>query len=411
MQITVDSPWRALWIERKVHGRPLLATLCVLCILSGTRAGAQEPPAPQPVTAAELQAAVNKLGDLDYGIRTAASRTIRRTAASQAVPALFQAVAEHRDGYVRYRALVLLTGFNDPRIKDSIRESLHSPNDRLRSVAYSFFEHHPDRAMIPDFLGALDREQGEFVRPSLVRALAAQGDEPRVRQALLGEVGRGANFFRSAVIEALGDYKAGYAFDALTAIARLDGPLQNDAALALGQIGDKRALQTFAALQRTAPRRYQPTVAAGICLLGVNCQTHEKYLIDTLKFADQNAGFQELLRSAATGLGRLALAGHSEALEALFEIGIPAKDDSTRAPVALALGTIALRNTPVMLAALSQHPNQKQATELLAEGFDMLEEDLDKEAFFATVRRTYWESAERSTRRQLMQALIGKLDF
>jgi hypothetical protein len=134
-------------------------------------------------------------------------------------------------------------------------------------------------------------------------------------------------------------------------------------------------------------------------------------LIDTLKFADQNAGFQELLRSAATGLGRLALAGHSEALEALFEIGIPAKDDSTRAPVALALGTIALRNTPVMLAALSQHPNQKQATELLAEGFDMLEEDLDKEAFFATVRRTYWESAERSTRRQLMQALIGKLDF
>ena len=51
--------------------------------------------------------------------------------------------SEHADGYVRYRALVLLTGFNDPRTNDAMRESLASPNDRLRTVAYSFFEHHP----------------------------------------------------------------------------------------------------------------------------------------------------------------------------------------------------------------------------------------------------------------------------
>ena len=65
------------------------------------------------------------------------------------MPALLQAVGEHADGYVRYRALVLLTGFNDPRTKDAMRESLASPNDRLRAVAYSFFEHNPDTAMIP----------------------------------------------------------------------------------------------------------------------------------------------------------------------------------------------------------------------------------------------------------------------
>src|SRR5205823_10157833 len=133
---------------------------------------------------------------------------IRRTTPAQAVPALMQTVSGHRDGYVRYRALVLLTGFNDPRTKDSMRESLMSPNDRLRSVAYGFFEHHPDRTMTPEFLAALDKEQGEFVRPSLVRALAAQGDDQRVRPALLREVGRGKDFFRSAVIEALGDYHA-----------------------------------------------------------------------------------------------------------------------------------------------------------------------------------------------------------
>jgi HEAT repeat protein len=412
MRVIADSTQRTRWTQRKVRTGPALCVLCILCVLGGQpAAGAQEPSAPQPVTSAQLQAAIDKLGDLDYAIRTNASRTVRRTPTTQAVPVLIQAVSEHRDGYVRYRALALLTGFNDPRTKDLMRESLKSPNDRLRSAAYRFFEHHPDRAMIPDFLAALDKEQGEFVRPSLVRALAAEGHDPRVRQALLGEVGRGEDFFRSAVIEALGDYKAQYAFDRLTAVAKLDGPLQDDAALALGGIGDKRALETLSGLQRTAPRQIQPTIAAAICLLGVNCGSHEKYLIDTLRFADRHAGFQTSLRSAAAGLGRLALAGHQEALDALFDIGIPAKDDSTRAPVALALGTIALRNAPVMLDVLRKHSNQGQAIELLAEGFDMLEEDLDKEAFFATVRRTYWNSAENLPVRQLMQTLIGKLDF
>jgi len=41
----------------------------------------------------------------------------------------------------------------------------------------------------------------------------------------------------------------------------------------------------------------------------------------------------------------------------------------------------------------------------------MLEEDLDKERFFALVRRTFWESAAGSPTRRLMQTLIAKLDF
>jgi len=392
--------------------------LGVLCVLSGVRAAgartaAQEPPAPQTVSAEQLKAAIDKLGDFDFDIRTAAARTVRRTAAGQAVPALLQTVAEHKDGYVRYRALVILTGFNDPRTRDAMRESRTSPNDRLRTVAYSFFEHHPDRAMIPDLIAALDQEQGEFVRPAVVRALAAQGDDPRVRQVLLRDVSRGEDFFRGAVIEALGDYKALYAYDALVAVAKLDGPLQDDAALALGKIGDKRALETLAMLQKSAPRQSQPTVAAAICLLGVNCSSHENYLIETLKFAtaNPNLGFQELLRGAAGGLGALGVAGgHDSAAEALFEIGIPSHDP-TRAPVSLALATIALRNTPLMLSVLGKHADRDRAIDLVAEGFDSLEEDLDKETFFAAVRRTYWESPEGSAARQLMQTLIGKLDF
>jgi HEAT repeat protein len=380
---------------------------------SGTRA--QEPAAPQSVSPAQLQAAIAKLGDLDYATRTNASRAVRRTASQQAIPALLQAVSEQADGYVRYRALVLLTGFNDPRTKDAMREALASPNDRLRTVAYSFFEHNPDRAMIPPFMTALDKEQAEFVRPALVRALASlgavQGDDvSRVRQALVREVSRGEDFFRSAVIEALGDYKAQYALDALIAVAKVEGPLQDDAALALGKIGDKRALDTLAGLQRTAPRSTQPSIATAICLLDVNCESHQSYLVETLKFSDKNPGFEELLRGAAAGLGALAVSGRTEAAKALVEIGVPSKDPM-RAPVSLALATVALRNTPLTLAMLEQQPNRDDAIVLVAEGFDMLEEDLEKERFFAFARRTYWESTDSAPRRALMQTLIGKLDF
>jgi HEAT repeat protein len=264
--------------------------------------------------------------------------------------------------------------------------------------------------MVPQFLGALDKEQAEFVRPALVRALAAQGDDPRVRQALLGQVSRGEDFFRSAVIEALGDHKASYAYDAIAAVAKLDGPLQDDAALALGKIGDKRALEPLAAIQRTAPRQTQPSIAAAICLLGVNCESHHGYLVEAVKFSDKNAGFQELLRAAAAGLGALAVAGHADAAHSLVDIGLPS-NDSTRAPVALALATVALRNTPLMITLLEERADRDRALSLIGEGFDMLEEDLEKERFFALARRTYWESAESSPRRALMQTLIGKLDF
>src|SRR5438132_273161 len=157
--------------------RPQRATRILLCTLSAVcgsiGVGAQEPSAPQAVPAAQLHAALDKLGDLDYATRTNAARLIRRTAAAQTVPALLQAVADHPDGYVRFRALVLLTGFNDPRAKDSMRESLGSPNDRLRAAAYSFFERNPDKSMLPQLVAALNKEQADFVRPALVRALAA----------------------------------------------------------------------------------------------------------------------------------------------------------------------------------------------------------------------------------------------
>ncbi|MCC7416305.1 MAG: HEAT repeat domain-containing protein [Acidobacteria bacterium] len=390
--------------------------LLLACLVLAARQGAGqtaslEPAGPQTPGGEQIQRAIDRLGELDYQTRTEASRTLRRAAPAAVVPALLAAVDGHADGYVRYRALVLLTGFNDPRTIDAMRESLKSPNDRLRTVAFSYFEHHPDAALAPELVAALDREQGEFVRPALVRALASlAGSNAAARAALVPQIARGEDFFRSVVIEALGDYRAAYAYDDIAAVAALDGPLQDDAVLALGKIGDPRALEILAGLQKTAPRAAQPTIAGAICLLGVNCGPHQGYLVDALEFADANSGYQALLRSAATALGALAAADHREAADALFRIGIPSRDP-TRAPVALALATVALRNTPLALALLEQRPDRDLAIDLLAEGFDMLEEDFEKERFFAAVRRAYWDAPDGSPRRALMQTLIGVLDF
>jgi HEAT repeat protein len=396
-----------------LHAASRHLAFCILpfafCIAALAVAAQERGPA--EIAHETLLAAIDRLGDLDYDTRMTAARTVRRTESRQAVPALVDAFEAHGDGYVRFKALVLLTGFPDPRTHDAMLAALVSPHDRLREVAYGYFEHHADSSMVPRLLEALEQEQGEFVRPALVRALAAWEDDPRVRAALLRDVMRGVDFFRSTVIEALGDYKWAHAIDPLTEVANLDGPLQVDAVIALGKIGDKRSLETLAALQRTAVREHQPSIAAAICLLGVNCSSHLGYLRRTLEFADRNPGYQELLRGAASGLGAIAASGNADALHALFAIGIPSQQEPVRAPIALALGMVALRNTPLMLAELERHPAQGDAVGLLAEGFDMLEEHLEEERFFVEVRRTYWAAPEGSPTRALCEQLISKLDF
>jgi HEAT repeat protein len=378
-------------------------------VVSGASAAAQER-GPAPTSAQELRSAIDRLGDVDYAARSKAARVVRRAAAPQAVPALLQAVQEHADGYVRFKALVLLTGFNDPRTQGQMTEALTSPNDRLREVAYGYFERYPDRSLTPRLLTALDKELGEFVRPALVRALAALGDDAKVRDVLLADVMRGADFFRSTVIEALGDHRLSYATDKLMEIAKREGPLQDDAILALGRIGDKRALEVFAALQRSGSPSLQPTVAAAICLLGINCGSHLGYLQKVLGFAEDNLGYQELVRAAAYGLDAVAAKGSADALQILLTAGIPA-EDPLRAPLALASATVALRNTPLLLKVLGSTKDVNGAIQLVAEGFDMLQEDFEEEQFFVAVRREYWAAPDASPMRKLAEQLIGRLDF
>jgi HEAT repeat protein len=397
--------------HRSHYQKKNLKAFCnAILVFATVTTGAAQERGPVATSPDEIRAAINQLSEIDYPTRVKAARLIRRSPAAQAVPALLQAINEHKDGFVRFRSLVLLTGFNDPRAADEMREALASPNDRLRELGYAYFEMHPDRAMIPQFLAALDKEKGDFVRPAIVRALAAVGDDARVRDVLLRDVTRGVDFHRSTVIEALGDYKHSYAIVKLIEIAQLEGPLQDDAITALGHIGDKRSLSMFAGLQRTGAKDLQPTIAAAICMLGVNCSSHLGYLDKVLAFADDNPGYQELVRPAADGLASLALGGNVEALKILFDKGVPSMDPM-RAPLALAVAKVALRNTPLMMSFLDKYKDQHNAVELLAEGFDMLEEDLEEEQFFVTVRKGYWAAADSSPVRKLSEQLIATLNF
>jgi HEAT repeat protein len=384
-------------------------------LLALTAAGVQipapvRPPVASSQPASSLKAAIDNLGKFDDATRTAAAKTVRRAEPAQAVPALLDAAANHSDGYVRFKALVLVSGFNDPRAREVMAAALDEPNDRLRTVAYAYFEHNKERSMSARLLKKLETEDGEFVRPALTRALAAYGDETAVQTALTGLVLRGQDVYRGAVIEALGDYKGVYAFPTILAVAKQDGPLQEDAILSLGKLGDRRALETLQGLQKSAPRVRQPAVAAAICLLGLNCDLHEKFVADTIKFAASQIGYQDLLRASSRALAALAATGREEAAAALLDAGIPARDPA-RSPIALAFGTAALRNTPLVVKVLGSRKDLRDGALMLRDAFDMLEEDYEEERFFATVRRSFWAAPEGSPDRKVADALIQALEF
>ena len=258
---------------------------------------------PAPVSERDLTAAIDQLGD--YDVRTRASRLVRRAPHEQARAALAAAVSGHEDEYVRFRALVLLVGFGGPVARGALVGALADPNDRLRAVAYGYLEHNPDPATAGQLLAALETETSEFVRPALIRTLAAHDADPVVRERLIADIDRGVDFFRGAVIEALGDYGAAYALDPLMRIADGPGPLQDDAILALARIGDARALPAVSSLQgRDAV--LEPMVSAAAASLGADPEEHARFVAESLRFA---AAAVDHAGPAALGGGRSGRAG------------------------------------------------------------------------------------------------------
>lgn len=357
-----------------------------------------------------LSKAIDQLVSFDFKTRMEAARIVRRAPAGEVVPALAAAAVSHKDGYVRYRALVLLAGYGDASAGPTMRKLLGDSNDRVRAVTYGWFEHHPSREMVPALIAALEREQSEFVRPALTRALAASQSDPAVQKALEPLIMRGEDYFRGSLIEALGDYQAAWAREPIAKVAMLPGPLQDDAIVALGKIGSRESLPALATLQKAARDETQPSLAVATCLITKDCAAHLEYLTKTVTFAAGDPKNQALLRSASFALGALARRGDKQALGVLFDAGEPSKDPA-RAAIALAVGHVALRNPAVVLDVLESRKSLDPSTTLLQDAFDMLSEDFEEERFFVEIRRAYWAAAEGSPRRRVTQALIDKLEF
>lgn len=358
-----------------------------------------------------LAAAIDALGAFEFPARMAAARTVRRAPAADAVPALTAAVRDHKDSYVRYRALVLLMGFDDKNTPALVASVMTDRNDRLRALAYEWFERHPADAPVAALVDALTRESSEFVRPALTRALAAMNADPRARAAVAPLVLSGEDFFRGEVIQALGDYNARWALPSILAVAKLDGPLQDDAILAVGKIGDAAVLPVLAELQKQAPRERQPSIAAAICLREINCDGMRKYLNDTLRFAAGDARYQALLRSSTYAISAMAARGDQAALAMLIDAGTSVGDQA-RAPIALAFGAAAVQNPDAVMTAIgARKADQAAAIELLRDAFDMLEEDFSEEMFYINVRRSLWAAPEGSPARRLAEAVLQKLEF
>jgi len=361
----------------------------------------------QSLSDADLKRQIDSLSDFNYSTRMTAARMIRRAPAASVVPALAASARAHPDEFVRYRALVILTSFNDSGTAALMRALIADRNDRVREVVYRWFERHPSADLTDALLAALNSEQSEFVRPALIRAVAALPANERVQRALLGEIGRGFDFFRSAVVSALGDHRATYAVDAITALTTAEGTLQDDAVLALGRIGDRRALGVLAGLTKTAPD-VTAALQAAQCLLGDSCESRIAWLDESARNA--------LTRPDAvrTALGALAAIGETEsaAREVLVRSAVGAPD-RLRGEASLAFSALALRRPAEMISWLTNSSDEVRAlgTELLREGFESLEEDFAEEQFFGAARAAYWQAAEASTGRTVTATLIDRLEF
>lgn len=355
---------------------------------------------------------IDTLSAFDYATRMNAARMLRRAPAADVIPVLTEAARGHSDQFVRFRALVLLTSFNAKATGDVMRTLLTDRNDRVREVAYRWFERHPDPALTLTLIAALETEQAEFVRPALVRAVAALPPDTLVQRALVAEVGRGFDFFRSAVIEALGERRAGYAVDALASVADVDGPLQDDAVLALGRIGTPAAERVLSAIgERISPLPDVPPMAlmlhAADCLVqDPDCDIRIAILSEV---AADPRGPADDVRLATDALVAIADRGIGNAREALYVKVAPTHRDVA----ALGLAKLAVRQPADLIAGLAQAAEGERALviDLLREGFERLEEDFAEEQFYAAARAAYWSATDGSATRTVAAALIDRLDF
>jgi hypothetical protein len=194
--------------------------------------------------------------------------------------------------------------------------------------------------------------------------------------------------------------------DGIAATAKLEGPLQDDAILALGRIGGTRATAAIEEFTGGTPEAAQ--MIRGVrCLLGNVCAEQITALVAA---ASSDEGRSSTIRGALDALEAVAQNRNEAALSALLDL---AKKSALRESVAVSFATVALRQPDWTIERIGTLDGaaRESAISMLKDGFDSLEEDFAEEQFFASVRAGYWRAADGSTGRSLAQTLIQRLEF
>ena len=197
-----------------------------------------------------------------------------------------------------------------------------------------------------------------------------------------------------------------YAVDGIAATSKLEGPLQDDALLALGRIGGTRASTAIAEFSGGTAEAAQ--MIRGVrCLIGEMCAQQIAALVAA---ASSEEGRPSTIRGAIDALEAVAQSRNEAALSALFGL---AKNSALRESVAVAFASVALRQPDWAVERLNaaDGPTRESAITMLKDGFDSLEEDFAEEQFFASVRAGYWRAADGSAGRSLASTLIQRLEF
>ena len=212
---------------------------------------------------------------------------------------------------------------------------------------------------------------------------------------------RGQDLFRSAVIEALGDYNAAYALGADSWMSRSStGRSRTTRCWRLGKIGDKRALEMLAgaaadgaarpsAVDRGGdlPARHQLRVASEVRRRHADVRDREPGL-------PGSAAGRRRARLAA-----LAAAGREDAAATLVDARRARRGSGALADRAGVRHGRAAQHAACAEGSRRRGRIRSETALLLRDAFDMLEEDFEEERFFATVRRTLLAGARRARRR------------
>ena len=221
------------------------------------------------------------------------------------------------------------------------------------------------------------------------------------------EVPRGLVFFRCAVFDALGGHRAVYAVESIAATSKQNGPLQDDALLALGRIGGTRAVAALGEFTSGTPEAAE-MVRAARCLVGEKCAESIAALVAA---ASSDEGRPSTISGAIDALEAVAQNRNEAALSSLITLGV--KKTALRERVAVSVASVALRQPDWMVERIGAMDAATRETviTMLKDGFDSLDEDFNEEQFFAAVRAGYWRAADGSAGRTLAATLIQRLEF